>query len=269
MSHFPLVSVIMSIYNGEKYLAEAIGSVLEQSYQNWELLAVNDGSTDSSEEILLSFRDDRIKYFYKKNGGVSSGRNLGLRKMNGDFFCFLDADDQFTKNSIKSRIQKFIAEPDCDFIDGTVVKMDAELKEVVSVWIPSFQGNPFEDLVRLTGKSFFGPSWMIRRKQGIIYQFRDGLTHCEDLLFYMELSRSGGEYDFVHDEALHYRIHGNSAMSNLNGLTEGYHQVYQWLRDNSEDFLCTVYKGRANRIITLSFLRAFQPIKALTKRIRE
>ena len=269
MSHFPLVSVIMSFYNGEKYLAEAIGSVLDQSYQNWELLAVNDGSTDSSEKILLSFKDDRIKYFYKPNGGVSSGRNLGLKEMNGDFFCFLDADDQLTKDSLKSRIQKFIHEQNLDFVDGKVIKMNSDMTEQVSIWGPSFQGNPFEDLVQLTGNSFLGPTWMIRKKNGFSYQFRQGLTHCEDLLFFMDLSVSSGNYDHVNEVILLYRIHKNSAMNNLDGLTAGYHYVYNWLKEKAEVNLYHQFKQRANRIIFRSYLRSFQPMKAVFKRIRK
>ena len=83
----PLVSVIIPVYNGGDYLAEAINSVLSQSYPNIEIIVVNDGSDDEdlTEKVALSF-GERIRYFSKKNGGVSSALNFGLKKMKGDFF---------------------------------------------------------------------------------------------------------------------------------------------------------------------------------------
>ena len=95
-----LVSIIMPAYNVEKHIASSISSVLNQSYNNWELIIINDGSTDETEQTIKLFKDKRIKYFKKQNGGVSSARNLALIKMQGDYFCFLDADDRLTKNSL-------------------------------------------------------------------------------------------------------------------------------------------------------------------------
>lgn len=264
----PLVSVIMSFYNAEKYLSESIGSLLTQTYENWELLIVNDGSTDASSDVVLSFNDKRIRYFDKENGGVSSGRNLGLIQMKGDFFCFLDADDSLTANSLMSRVQVLLANLDCDYADGVVVKMDSKMERKVTEWRPDFKGNPFEDLALLSGKSFFGPSWMIRRNRDINYAFVDGLTHCEDLLFYMTLAKTGGNYIHVNETILNYRLHGNSAMSNIDGLAFGYRFVYSWLVNSDFKYLSRLFKKRANRIIFRSYLRAFRPLKALSQQIR-
>ncbi len=251
-----------------RFLSQSIESVLNQDYQNWELIAVNDGSTDRSVDVIKSFKDTRVRYFEKRNGGVSSGRNLGLIHMKGDFFCFLDADDILPPTSLSSRIKEFDRNPTNTFVDGVVVKMDDEMKETVEIWNPSFQGNPFEDLVKLTGRSFFGPSWMIKKKEGINYHFQEGLTHCEDLLFYLKVSRAGGTYTFVNEEILHYRVHGSSAMSNLDGLANGYHMVFDWLQKHENGALPESYKKRANQIITRSYLRTFNLLKAFTKRIR-
>lgn len=90
-----LISIIIPVYNAEKYLPKCINSILEQSYDNFEIIIVNDGSTDRSGKISDSFRekDSRINVFYKDNGGVSSARNLGLKKATGRYLCFVDADD--------------------------------------------------------------------------------------------------------------------------------------------------------------------------------
>lgn len=93
-----IVSVIIPVYNSEQYLRECIDSVLEQSYTDFELLLINDGSTDSSGKICdeYALKDVRVKVFHKENGGVSSARNLGISKSKGDWITFVDSDDLIT-----------------------------------------------------------------------------------------------------------------------------------------------------------------------------
>jgi glycosyltransferase involved in cell wall biosynthesis len=91
----PLISVIVPVYNTEKYLAECINSLTTQTYRNIEILLINDGSTDSSEKICKQFllMDDRIKYYSQTNNGVSSARNKGLDIASGEYIAFVDSDD--------------------------------------------------------------------------------------------------------------------------------------------------------------------------------
>lgn len=86
-------SVIIPLYNKENFIENTIKSILNQTFQDFEIIVVNDGSTDKSEEKVLQFKDDRIRYFNKKNEGVSQTRNFGLTEANTDFVAFLDADD--------------------------------------------------------------------------------------------------------------------------------------------------------------------------------
>ena len=99
MSNLPKVSIIIPVYNGENYLAEAIESALAQSYDNLEVIVINDGSKDNTEKIALSY-GKKIKYFHKSNGGVSSALNLGIEKMTGDYFSWLSHDDLYYENKI-------------------------------------------------------------------------------------------------------------------------------------------------------------------------
>lgn len=95
MNKDDLISVIVPVYNVEKYIARCIESILTQSYTNFELLLIDDGSTDDSLEICEKYRnlDDRVRCFHKKNGGLSSARNYGLDRMKGKFVTFIDSDD--------------------------------------------------------------------------------------------------------------------------------------------------------------------------------
>ncbi len=266
-----LISIIIPFFNAEEYLQEAIDSVIDQSYPNWELFLINDGSEDNSGKIAKSYQDRRITYFESKNQGVSAARNIGLRAMKGDLFCFLDADDTLPVNSLYARLDLFRKNNKLRFVDGKVLMMDSSLNIAKGSWTPSLKGSPLTDLVTLSGKSFCGPSWMIKNNTNSNTLMRENLTHGEDLIFYIELAKEGGYYDFTKHTVLNHRIHPKSAMKNLDGLINGYHQLYQIFRDelNLDKELLYKYRLRANRIIFLSNLRRLKLISAVRSLIRK
>lgn len=89
----PKISVIMPVYNGEKYLKNSIESIISQTFVDFEFIIVNDGSTDKTEEIILSYKDPRIKYFQKNNSGIVDSLNLALEHAKGEYVARIDADD--------------------------------------------------------------------------------------------------------------------------------------------------------------------------------
>lgn len=102
-----LVSIIIPCYNAEKFIAETIQSVLNQTYTNWELIVIDDGSKDNSSKIVASFLlDPRISYFYQENTGVSIARNNGISKVSGSYIAFLDADDVWTPTNLEEKINE-------------------------------------------------------------------------------------------------------------------------------------------------------------------
>ncbi len=89
-----MVSIILPAYNAAPFIEEAVNSVLQQTHENWELLIIDDGSTDETSSIIKKYLGDtRVKYYSQVNRGVSAARNLGLVKAVGNYICFLDADD--------------------------------------------------------------------------------------------------------------------------------------------------------------------------------
>lgn len=108
----PLVSIVIPVYNGSNYVREAIDSALAQTYKNIEIIIVNDGSTDNTEELIKSYKDKRIRYFKKENGGVSTALNLGIKKMRGEYFSWLSHDDLYYPNKIEKQISILIE--DCE-----------------------------------------------------------------------------------------------------------------------------------------------------------
>jgi teichuronic acid biosynthesis glycosyltransferase TuaG len=231
MKLHPLVSIIMPVYNSEDYIREAINSVLNQSWPYWELLVVNDGSADNSEKIILSFNDSRIRYFSQTNKGVAFARNVALKVMQGDYFCFLDADDVLPQKSLEARIKVFKQNPQLSFVDGLVVYKDGSLNKTLRTYQPRFKGYPYKELVKVDRKCYFGLSWMIKREPQVEYTFKVNMTHAEDLYFYISISERK-LYDYAKEEVLYYRISGKSAMANLIGLEDGYYKLYKNIKRN-------------------------------------
>ena len=99
------ISIIMPAYNAEKFIRESITSVLQQTYSNWELIIVDDGSTDNTKKIIQAFaqQDGRIHYIYQPNGKQGKARNAGIRHASGDLIAFLDADDLWTKDKLEKQ----------------------------------------------------------------------------------------------------------------------------------------------------------------------
>lgn len=132
-----LITVIVSVYNGERYLEECIQSILNQTYHNIEIILVNDGSTDTSGEILDKYKelDKRITVIHKENSGVSLSRNAGLDIAHGEYICLLDQDDMFAPdyieyyyNIIKKSGAEIAVTPKAKRFSGTIALNDNHLK---------------------------------------------------------------------------------------------------------------------------------------------
>ncbi|MCB6992805.1 glycosyltransferase [bacterium 210820-DFI.6.37] len=123
-----LVSVIMPSWNTGKFIAESIQSVIDQTYKTWELLIVDDCSTDNTDEIVASFHDERIKYFKnKKNCGAALARNKAMREAQGEWIAFLDSDDLWMPEKLEKQIG-FMNEKNCVFSYHDFMKIDEESK---------------------------------------------------------------------------------------------------------------------------------------------
>jgi len=128
MSFNPRVSIVIPVYNGSDFLSEAINSALSQTYKNIEIIVINDGSSDkdATEKIVKSY-GSRVRYFYQDNGGVASALNLGIKKMNGQYFSWLSHDDVYYPNKVQAQVdflkklknKSVVLYSDFDLIDGT------------------------------------------------------------------------------------------------------------------------------------------------------
>ncbi|MFD2564607.1 glycosyltransferase family 2 protein [Aquimarina rubra] len=140
----PLFSIIIPLYNKEKHIANTIQSALDQIFTDYELIIINDGSTDGSEKIVKRFNDNRIHYFYTENTGVSNTRNLGIEKSNGKLIAFLDADDFWYPNHLEILSRLFKKFPNAGLYSTSYEKRFNQK----SVLVASFKN------VSATSKSF-------------------------------------------------------------------------------------------------------------------
>ena len=187
-----VISIIVPIYNAGKTLHRCIDSILSQTYTSWELLLVDDGSTDSSGVICDEYaaQDARVRVFHKENGGVSSARNVGLDNARGEWVTFVDADDYIEENFLKS----FEGNLDADLVVGNIQMIRKQEKEEFSSHISPGYYNDIKSEVAncLTNLCFLAP-WgkMFRRTLVLGLHFDESMCISEDTKYVFSfISRS-------------------------------------------------------------------------------
>jgi len=128
-----MVSIILCTYNRAALLPKAIRSVLRQTTTQWELIVIDDGSTDDTASIVHHFqsKDKRILYHFQTNKGLAKGRNAGIHRSLGKFLCFIDSDDEFTPEHLELRILYFKNHPSIDFLHGGMKLVGPKKKQYV------------------------------------------------------------------------------------------------------------------------------------------
>ncbi|MDI1316515.1 glycosyltransferase family 2 protein [Flavobacterium sp.] len=123
----PFFSIVIPVYNKEKFVEKTLKGVLNQTFTDFEIIIVNDGSTDQSETIIFGFEDERINYFSKPNEGVSTARNFGIEKSCADYICFLDADDYWYPSFLET-LQTYIQKLPEEKVFGLAYEIETDEK---------------------------------------------------------------------------------------------------------------------------------------------
>lgn len=223
-----LVSVIIPAYNASKFIGETIQSVIDQTHKNWELIIVDDGSTDSTAEKINAFSSDpRIKSVRQNNAGVSTARNHGLELAKGDFIAFLDADDVWLPNNLESKLLVLNSE-EIDFVFGDIYYTDENLQNK----IPGDKGtdvNIVENILLWEGEVIPCPSGnlLIKRRcfdKGL--KFDPNFSTAADQDFSLYLSRDfKGKY--IHEHMMLYRFVNASMSKNIPVMESDHINVYR------------------------------------------
>lgn len=206
-----LVSIMMPAYNAEKFIRAAIKSVLSQTYPLWELILVNDGSTDQTEKITKEFTDHRIRLFHQENAGEASARNYALTKIQGEFLAFLDADDYFHPSFLALMVSYLNQHPEKDavYCDGYYIDTnDKALSSLSTFRRGPFEGDLFEQLVRAS--DVFGPPMTVMlRSEKVLssnIRFDPRIVIGPDWDFFTQLSQFI-IFGYLNQQLCFYRVH--------------------------------------------------------------
>ena len=211
-----LISVIVPIYNGEKYLEECLESIINQTYKNLQIILIDDGSKDKSGKICDEYakKDKRIEVIHKENAGVSAARNTGLDNARGEWITFIDADDSVEKDFCKNLMQNETNDVDCIMCGYSRLINDKKI-EIESIGF----SNKFEDsrkylICSLNPQTGVGFSHMKIIRMSAIgnIRFNDNLKVAEDALFNIQLSENIRKIIFVDEKLYNYRLNTNSTV---------------------------------------------------------
>ena len=227
-----LVSIVVPVYNAEKYLEQCLNSIQNQTYKNFEVILVNDGSMDHSESICKGFveGDSRFRYFLKSNGGASSARNFGLDHVRGDFITFIDADDWVDENHLEVLINN-IRENNSDMAVSSIKKFDSadnfssRMYSNQEKYLLNYNKlNREEFLVILPKLILANNSYKISVcklfKKELVYEtrFDNSLIYGEDTEFFFNLYCNMDSISYVDEVTYIYRLHDESSSSKFGQL---------------------------------------------------
>ena len=202
------ISIIVPIYNAEKYLNKCIDSLVNQTKKELEFILVNDGSTDSSEDIIKSYKDKRIKYFKNKNQGIGKTRNFGIDKATGKYLMFLDSDDYLDINACEKLYNKAIKEKS-DLVVFDFYRVEETLKEVT---INNFKSSSLKENPNLLLDINLGPCNKLIKRELIDKnntRFNEELKY-EDTPFVTEIIKNANKISKLNEYLHYYVIHSNS-----------------------------------------------------------
>lgn len=250
----PLVSVIIPSYNQAEFLREALDSLIDQTYKNWEAVIINDGSEDNTKEVMTEYaaKDNRIRPFSKSNGGITSALNAGLEKAHGEYFCWLSSDDLFYPDKIKLQVNAFEGLDDSyalvygsfDILNQSSNSKNLQIQPLAQ---PIINGCEFPEALKFD--FIDGCTIMIRmnvmRELG---GFNPGIIHSQDMELWVRIASRGYRFHLLPHKLTIRRVHvEQSSTLNMiycrydaawiiNYYLENYHllDMYRYLNINSE-----------------------------------
>jgi glycosyltransferase involved in cell wall biosynthesis len=227
LNHRPRVSVIIPTYNREHLISRAIQSVQHQTYQDFEMIVVDDGSTDHTEEMASSFRDEKIRYLrHDQNKGLPAARNTGIRAAKGEYVAFLDDDDDWFPTKLEKQVNQFEKSNEKIGVIYTGFLLKAQhTGKILAEVIPTLRGEVYRDL--LNGNILHVSTSMIK-KIGLeqVGFFDESFLSFEDWDLWMRLSKHY-EFDFIPEALVTYYILGTQMTANLNLRIQGMERLIE------------------------------------------
>lgn len=250
MDNRGLISVIVPVYNVEKYLRECIDSVLRQTYTNFELILVDDGSKDLSKNICEEYarNDSRIKVLEKENGGASSARNLGMTVAEGEYIYFLDSDDWIVEEAFE-KLLEIIESSDAEVVFFDAYSIDEDTGKVATTHYShkkAYQSNSGYQLMEelIVNKDFHVAPWLFFLKKDLLdrtkLKFEEGIIY-EDMIFTYKLFCEAQNVMYLPEYLYYRRYREDSVMTskvkvkNFESALKVYYKVHNYWNHLSDD----------------------------------
>lgn len=247
--HKPVFSVVMPIYNTARYLKEAIDSVLAQSYPQFELICVNDGSTDNSSDIVRSYNDSRIRLIEQKNRGLSGARNTGINHAQGLYVAFLDSDDFWHKDKLLAHMNHFSRDPKLCISFSASSFIDEDSKQLgigqhpkltditpVDIFCRNPIGNGSAPVFKKSTLMQMAELFSDHQGKRLSY-FDETMRQSEDVDFWLRvILKTNAKFGGVAKALTYYRVNAGGLSANLDKQYAAWHKAVQKNRSLNPEF---------------------------------
>ena len=234
----PVVSIIIPVYNKCTYIKQTIDSVLRQDFDHFEIIVIDDGSTDESLAVMKAIIDPRLRVFSQSNAGVERARNFGFSQSSGSFIVFLDADDLMSVNRLSKQIALFNSDQDLVLVGTWASVIDTSGKIIGSICPPT--SNAAIQLGHLFRNQFVNSSVMVRRSaiaDGLIFNETCGKRFAEDFDLWNRVLKKGQATNIPEKLTSYRRLNASRSQSNSGSLLESARDVSsEWLHQNTSQF---------------------------------
>jgi glycosyltransferase involved in cell wall biosynthesis len=216
----PLVIVIISTYNRAQKLRSALRSVVNQTYNNLEIIVIDDGSTDNTSEVVKNFKDKRIKYLYKKNSGPYDSRNYAIRRSKGDYIAFLDDDDQYLPQKIEMQVEFMQKHKEYGFCYGNLKILKNRKSHLI---ISKEKENTYINLL-LDGTGSYVTIQTILLKRSVVKKtglFRLDIKRAEDYDYWLRCAKKF-KFGYIDKPLAIYKLHDSN-------ITKDHDKILKWM----------------------------------------
>ncbi|WP_272677483.1 glycosyltransferase [Providencia huaxiensis] len=250
MSSQPVLSIVVAVYNGEKFLPQFFDSLIAQKLENWELIVVNDGSKDKSEDIIKSYADKfvHLKVLYQENQGVSVARNTGMVEATGKYITFPDIDDEIS-SQMYGRLLEIALSNNLDVAtcNGTYVYTNGDAPKAIfppnKVPSTGVISGPEWLEVGLSSRKFLHVTWLNLYRLDMLREhkfFFEPKLHHQDIPWTTEVLLVAKRVQFINEQYYRYLIHNQSVSHSLSGDERSVRKIKTYLK--IIDMLLNIYQ---------------------------
>lgn len=266
MSH-PAVTVLMPVYNSERYVASAVKSILDQTFRDFEFLVINDGSTDMSIDIILEFADPRIRVIDTENQGVAAALCLGMEMATGTYVARMDADDESLPNRLEIEKRCLDEHPGVAVVHGSVDYIDSEgisvfldrdegHSNIITKWLLNWKNVPMHSTVMMRAS-------MLKEHD---LNYRIEMNRAEDFDLWNRVAQIG-DFMYLPDILIKYRIHSEN-VSNSSPIDLQFDAQTKVVRENIKRYGVELARETAQELVVISGAARINPINYCYKNLK-